>query len=257
LEAVVDTDGEAGEGNSSGGEPEAQSESRHAVMKAPYMSYAGFKALVEKLIADGIPGRFDKSYFGNISGSLVAQTRGTLRHFDLIDDEQHPTDLLRQLIESDEQSRKALQKQMFLEKYPDALALSENATNGQLADVFRGRGLNGATVTKAINFYLGMAQDVDVALSPHFKKGRVVVVPSGSRKRRATKAPQKTGIAPVPMPPVTSKEVQRAKYVEMLMTIAAKSDGEMPSADLLDRIERALGYEEPDDTPASAPKDPP
>lgn len=237
-----------------GADDAAPTESRSSVTTAPYMSYTGFKNLLEKLGEDGVPGRFDKSYFGNISGSLVAQTRQTLRYFELIDDEQHPQDVLKQLVNADETGRKQILLAMFNEKYPDALALSPNATSGQLSEVFRERGLSGATVVKAMNFFLGMADEVGVTLSPHFKKGRVSAASNGSRRKRAPKAPAQTvqpPSIPPPATPVTSKEAQRAKYVDMLMTIAAKSEGEMPSQELLDRIERAIGLDtgEPQEAP--------
>lgn len=217
---------------------------------APYMSYKGFQNYLTKFAEEGLPGRFDGSYFGNASGSLVAQTRGTLRYLDLIDEDKHPTDLLKTIVEADESERKQYLKMIFEEKYADALALSKNATAGQLADVFRQRNLSGATVQKAITFFLGMAEDLGVELSPHFKKGRAVASNGGTRKRRAAKTTQPT---PTVTPHVvehkpTSVEAQKAAYVNMLMELAKKDDAEssMQQA-LLDRIEKALGIGVPGD----------
>lgn len=211
---------------------------------APYMSYKGFQNYLTRFSEEGLPGRFDGSYFGNQSGSIVAQTRGTLRYLDLIDDDKHPTDTLKTLVESDESERKQYLKMIFEEKYADALALSKNATAGQLADVFRERGLSGATVQKAITFFLGMAEDVGVELSPHFKKGRSVASNGGTRKRRATKTAQPTpqSTPHVEPPKPTSVEAQKAAYVNMLMDLAKKDNAETSTQQaLLDRIEKALG----------------
>lgn len=217
---------------------------------APYMSYKGFQNFLTRFAEEGLPGRFDSSYFGNASGSLVAQVRGTLRYLDLIDDDKHPTDTLKTIVDANEEDRKQYLKMIFEAKYSDALALSPNATAGQLADVFRNRGLSGATVQKAITFFLGMAEDLGVELSPHFKKGRAVASNGATRKRRTPKA---TTPPPTPTPhPVehkaTSVEAQKAAYVNMLMELATKdeADSNVQQA-LLDRIEKALGIGLPSD----------
>jgi len=209
---------------------------------APYMSYKGFQNYLTRFSEEGLPGRFDGSYFGNASGSLVAQVRGTLRYLDLIDEDKHPTDLLKTIVDADEGELKQYLKMIFEEKYANALGLSKNATAGQLADVFRDRGLSGATVQKAITFFLGMAEDVGVELSPHFKKGRVSAGNGTTRRRRTTKAepaPQPTAV--VHHKPTPEAE-QKAKYIDMLMELAKKDGTDVGAQkDLLDRIEKALG----------------
>lgn len=212
---------------------------------APYMSYKGFQNYLARFAEEGLPGRFDGSYFGNASGSLVAQVRGTLRYLELIDEDKHPTDLLKTLAEAEEAERKQYLKMIFEEKYADALALSKNATAGQLAEVFRNRGLSGATVQKAITFFLGMAEDVGVELSPHFKKGRVAASNGSTRRRRSSKpAAEPIPVAQplVQQPRVSTEAEQKAKYIEMLMELAKRDDADSDFQQaLLDRIEKALG----------------
>lgn len=212
---------------------------RGAPASAPYMSYRGFKGFLEKFAEpNGLPARLDKSYFNGASGSLVAQVRGTLKYFDLIDDAYEPTDMLREIINAAEADQRDFLKMIFEEKYADALALNKNATAGQLAEVFRTRGISGATVQKAISFFLSMAEDVGVEVSSHFRTGRAVST-STPRKRAAKKTAVKDVAPPAPPAPrVTSAEAQKAKYIDMLMELASK--GDTPQADLLDRIERAL-----------------
>ncbi|PKQ30735.1 MAG: hypothetical protein CVT62_12355 [Actinobacteria bacterium HGW-Actinobacteria-2] len=221
-----------------------RSEAKQTVPGAPYMSYKGFRNFLANLAANGMPDRFDGSYFGNVSGSLVAQIRGALRYLDLIDDDKRPTDLLKDLVEQDEQSQNDLLRMIFDEKYSDALALSASATSGQLAEVFRQRGLTGATVEKAIAFFLGMATDLGVELSPHYRRGRAVASSTGASKRRRGKvAPQ--GGDQSDNPPLVTVDAQKAAYVEMLMELAKKEGGEgAAQAGLLDRIEKALGIGE-------------
>lgn len=227
------------------GVAQAPEEGKQKSPGAPYMSYRGFQNYLTRFAEEGLPGRFDGSYFGNQSGSLVAQTRGALRYLDLIDDDKHPTELLKTIVEADEDDRRQYLKMIFDEKYADVLALSKNATAGQLAEVFRERGLSGATVQKAISFFVGMAEDLGIELSPHFKKGRAVAASGSSRKRRATKSPATPASAPTQHslePKLTSVEAQKAAYVNMLMDLAKQdhAEGDTQQA-LLDRIEKALG----------------
>lgn len=221
----------------------------------PYMSYRGLLNLLDRLETDGVPQVFDRSFFGQQSGSLTAQTRVTLKFFDLIDEEKRPTDVLRTLVADEEVSRKTALRAMAEERYADVAQLGHDATHGQLQDAFKSRGLTGATVQKAIGFYLALAEDVGMEVSPHFHRRRVVIVTGNgtrrtTRKRKAKEEPA----ADVPVrtlpPTVTSMETKKSAYIDMLMTLAQKSEEAVP-AELLDRIERALGF--PGTEPAGGP----
>ncbi|MHA6694271.1 hypothetical protein [Homoserinimonas sp. A520] len=212
---------------------------------APYMSYKGLINLITRLYENGVPDVFDKSYFGNQSGSLTAQIRTTLKILDLIDGSHVPTPLLRSLVEAGPDRRKEHLIEIAKQEFSDVLALGQNATAGQLAGVFRSRGLSGATVSKAISFYLGMCEDLAIPISPHFKKGRSALTSSsnGSRKRRSSRtqdpAPQVAPIVANPPVTATTIEAQRAAYVEMLMKLASSTEAGLQEG-ILDRIERAL-----------------
>lgn len=223
-----------------------EAEPRQQAASAPYMSYKGFKNYLVKFQTEGLPARFDGSYFGNVSGSIVAQVRGTLRYFDLIDDDRVPTAALQAIADASEADIATMMKAVFEAKYADCLALAQNATYDQLADVLRDRGLSGATVRKAVTFFIGMADDMGVPYSPHFKKARTSSG-NGTTRRRTKKV---TEPVPAPAPPVQQKEQDnssealRAKYINLLMTkVEQAGDGQL-DADLLNRIERALGFEE-------------
>lgn len=214
---------------------------------APYMSYRGLINLLNKLKASGLPSVFDKSYFGNQSGSLTAQIRSTLKSLGLISDDYAPTAQLMALVEADETDRKALLAHIARSKYGDALALGENATAGQLISVFRARGLSGATVDKAISFYLAMLDDVGIPVSPHFK-GRVSASNATPRKTKPPRAPAERSsemnlpgeaAIEIAQAKTSTKEKQRADYVDMLMKLAESADGDAQE-NLLNRIERAL-----------------
>lgn len=54
--------------------------------------------LLDTLRESDLPAQFDRSYFGAASSGLIAQTRGTLRFLDLIDDDYRPTPQLAELL---------------------------------------------------------------------------------------------------------------------------------------------------------------
>lgn len=208
------------------------------------MSYKGLMNLFTKFYDNGVPAVFDKSYFGNQSGSLTAQIRTTLRILNLIDEKYAPTPLLHSIVKDGPDARKTRFLEIANQEFSDVLSLGQSATAGQLAGVFKNRGLSGATVDKAISFYLGMASDLGIAISPHFKKGRSAVASSANGARRRKRQNQTSEEQPPPDPPPlhpasTTKESQRAAYVEMLMKLASSQESQI-SEGLLDRIERVL-----------------
>jgi hypothetical protein len=222
---------------------------------APYSSFASFIRLLDRLKEDGVPQLFDGSFFGQQSGSLVAQTRGTLRFFGLIKENKQPTDKLHELVAADDEGRIKILRELGEEKYASALALGTNATTGQLSEVFRAMGLTGNSVVRAITFYVSYAERVGLPLSPFFKKGKVSTPNGGSPRRtsRRRKPAVEAGQAPtVTSTPTTSIEAKKAAYIDMLMDFAKKSE-QPPDAEFLDRIERVLGYDVPQEKAASPP----
>lgn len=228
---------------------------------APYMSFQGFVNLLNKLKDDGVPSVFDGSFFGALSGSLVAQTRGTLRFLDLIDESKRPTASLEPLANAADDERRQMLRSLAESKYADVLALSPNATQGQLAEVFRTRGLSGQTIPKAIAFYTGLAEYVGLPMSPYFKKGRPVSsggsgVGTVRRSSRRRKSPDTiSGALTVEQPALPSLDVKKSAYIDLLMKLVQDETSPDGQKDLLDRLERALGYESPP-TAAKEPQTP-
>jgi len=223
---------------------------------APYMSFQGFLNLLDRLHQDGVPQVFDKSFFGQRSGSLVAQTRGTLRFLDLMGEDKRPTPHLVQMASAEDQERIEILRELARSKYGDAIALGTDATYGQLAETFRASGLTGTTLRKAVTFYVGLAEHVGIPISPYFKQGvpRLAVSSSSAprrpaRRRRGTTQPAETAPAPLPPDPPSIESKQFA-YIDLLMKLVeANPENGEAQKDLLDRLELALGYKASSETP--------
>jgi hypothetical protein len=229
-----------------------------------YSSLASLRTLLDTLHENGLPATFDRSFFGGYSGGLIAQTRGTLRFFELIDETNRPTDQLRQLVDADEPGRKAILRRLAEERYPDEIQLSEQSgTHGQLLALMRERGLSGATADKAASFFMHLADYTELPISQYYRQRRSTSAANGPRpngRRRAgggrTGRPASQAEVPAALPPNNTLDVKRSAYVDLLMKLADREDGEMPPEELLDRIERALGYQEEVDKPMGKVEEP-
>jgi hypothetical protein len=163
----------------------------------------------------------------------------TLKSLGLVGENFSVSDRLRRLIVADVKDRPAIIREILEEKYPAAMKLAEeNGTTKQLEDTFEP--LAGDTLRKAMTFYLHAAKFAQAPTSSFFK------VPSGftalrAKQRKAAASGNGSAAAPfAPAPTVTSDP--KAAYLHMLMEKAKTS--ETLDNDLLNRIERLLGFEE-------------
>jgi len=110
--------------------------------------------------------------------------------------------------------------------------------------VFKERGLTGATAQKAATFYVHLAQHVGLPVSLYFTQGRAASSGNGPT-RRAVRRRTRSAVLEAETAPRESVETldkKRSAYIDLLMKLADRTDGELPPPELLDRIERALGY---------------
>lgn len=228
---------------------DAEAADKAAAVGVPYMSFPSFRSYLDRFRDQGLPAVLDRSFFGNQSGSLTAQVRGTMKALGLIDEQYRPTSLLEELAAADDDTRQRMLRDLTLSKYEDALHLGMKATSGQLAEVFRARGINGATIQKAITFYLALTEYVGIETSPFLKTTRAKPSGNGGRRtgRKRPAAPE-----PAPTPVISAKpsmeEQKKSAYIDLLMELAKGESQDIDRKDLLNRIERAIGMP---DSPAS------
>ena len=162
----------------------------------PYISYRTFHNFVERL-QQGIPSRIDRSYWGEmVSGSNGTQLMSALRFLGLIDASGSPTSRLRQLVSARGEQRPEVLKQITSEAFGFLLhgpLDCQTATYAQMEEVFHNTfELADSVSRKCVKFFVALAGDADVPLSPFItKKVRSMHGSAGTKpavKRRGTKA---------------------------------------------------------------------
>ncbi|MBI3048061.1 MAG: DUF5343 domain-containing protein [Acidobacteria bacterium] len=146
----------------------------------PYLSYRTFATFVEGLKV-GLPARIDRSVMKTLSGANQSWLMGALRYLKLIADDGIPTDRLRRLVNSEGTDRqKQLQevaKGAYGFLFRDSFHL-QTATPRQLDEAFTKAGPSGDTVRRCVTFFVALAKEAGLPLSPHIEKS--------SRASRAT-----------------------------------------------------------------------
>ena len=156
----------------------------------PYTSFMTLMNTIERMADEGgVPSRVDRSYLSNMPGSVRATFITSLKAMGLIGDDLRPSSKLVELVEADGDGRKTTMLDMVHERYPEPLSLGKMATQSQLEEVFRGYGVSGSTLRKAIGFFLHAARYAGVPLSPHFKLPKRT--PEASRVRPVKAVPQR------------------------------------------------------------------
>lgn len=163
----------------------------------PYIAFKTLLDLVGRMADDGLPTRVDGSYLESYAGGYRPTVIGNLQTLRLLNTANEPTELLKQLVEADEDRRKQLVGTILRDTYPDVLALPQNSTQQQFLDAFGRMGAQGDTKRKAVGFFLKAAVYAGVPT------GRLWKTPASSASgasRRKTKTPPPAD-PPAQLPP--------------------------------------------------------
>ena len=135
----------------------------------PYVSYRTFWNFLDGLQA-AVPARVDRSFWGDkLSGSTGGQLIAALKYLKMIDGNGVPTLRLKQIVLTKGAQRASLLKQLTQEAYPFFLTELEpaNATYSQMEEKLKEHFQIAPDVgRKCIKFYIGLAQDGAISLSP-------------------------------------------------------------------------------------------
>jgi hypothetical protein len=187
----------------------------------PYISFSQLENVLERMRNEGVPARVDRSYLGSWSGSAQGQFLKAARSLDLLDGIGRPTDVLKRLVREPD-ARPQIIGDLLREKYPEAIALGQDATQAQLDEVFRNYpGISGSTTRKAITFFLHAAKFSGIPVSPFFKAARAS---SGGGVRRTTRRTKpEASVAP---PPIVEPKRDLPPFMKALVSkIPSEAEG--------------------------------
>ncbi len=146
-----------------------ENEKRAKKTLPPYVTYKTFKNFIQGLKV-GIPSRIDKSLMSTMAGVIQSQMIATLTFLNLIDVHGKPSDKLVNLVNSEGNERLKILKDILHSSYKpifiDGFDLN-TSTSKHLEEQFVKAGTSGDTTRKCLVFFIGMAKDAEIALSPH------------------------------------------------------------------------------------------
>ncbi|MBN1367410.1 MAG: DUF5343 domain-containing protein [Dehalococcoidales bacterium] len=168
----------------------------------PYVSYHTFKTFVDGLRP--IPSRFDHSFWGKrFSGTTRSQLTAAMLFLGLINIEGVPTNRLKLLADAKDVKKSDLLKQTCTEAFDflfNGSFDSQTATPAQLQQVFHNNfQISNSVSRKCIKFFVDMANDAGISLSPFITKqyraysnpaSKTSIKKSSSKPARNTLVPQ-------------------------------------------------------------------
>ena len=178
----------------------------------PYVAYSTWQRMLEELRVN-IPSRIDTSYFEHLklSGSTRSMLKGALVFLGLITSDGTPAAELRQLVHSEGGERKAVLGQVVRQAYGPFFAELdlEHITMGQMREYLRSRGATGDIGRKCLSFFLSIAADAGMSLSPHLANAK-----RGRRPKAAAAKITRKQIPPAPpaKPPLVWEELLLKKF---------------------------------------------
>jgi hypothetical protein len=139
----------------------------------PYSSYKTFGTFLERLGPD-LPNRVDRSVLGHMSGANQYQLLAALRYLRLVSQAGVVTERLRDLVKADGASRQDILRRLITEAYPflfEGFDL-KRATMHEIEVRFAAAGASGDTIRRCVSFFLGVARDCGIQLSPFLEQAR-------------------------------------------------------------------------------------
>ena len=202
-----------------GGSPEQGK----SVRTPPYTSYRTFKTLIEDLHEHGVPTRIDRSVLTRFSGVVGTQLMHALRFLGLVDDQAHPTQRLKELVDAHGGRWPERLLELLRREYAPIFAIDlETATPSHFNETFRKAfPAADAVVQKCVTFFLYAASDAGVKISGRVLKGRKPRPLTPLRKKAAKPAfahpPIKEIELGTPQPRSATPHIEDRKPSELLL----------------------------------------
>jgi hypothetical protein len=139
------------------------------VFRPPYVTYATWARVLDD-VGERKPTRIDSSYYRELglSDSTGVTVKAALSFLGLVDRDTIPTEKLLELASSEGDDRQRLIKHIVEESYTSIVGGIdlEHATMGHLLAAFADAGARGNVGQKCVTFFLALAKDAGMALSP-------------------------------------------------------------------------------------------
>jgi hypothetical protein len=151
--------------------------------------YVSFRTLLNffDLLSRGVPSQVDRSVMPSFAGAVQNQIMTALKFLKLTNDKGMVHERLRTLAERPERRRELL-RTILEERYQRIFALDLTRVSPiQLEEAFRGYGIAGETLSRAVRFFLAAAEFAGVPLSPLLRVRRRMA-PRKSRREQIEEA---------------------------------------------------------------------
>ena len=200
--------------------PGGRSEQAKSRNTPPYTSYRTFTTFIEDLREGGLPSRIDRSVLMRFSGVVGTQLMHALRFLGLIEENGHPTQRLRELVNAHGAGHwpeKVLE--LLREAYAPMFAIDlETATPSHFNETFRKAfPAADAVVQKCVTFFLYAASDAGMKISGRVLKGRKPRSPTPRRKQAFAQAAPREFEAGPSRPQTNVSPIEGKKPSEVLL----------------------------------------
>lgn len=212
--------------------------------KAPYAPVSAVMLMIELFREKSIPLPITAAaiHRAGVEESLARRTLATMKQLDLLDDDGNPTATFQKIKVAGPDKYQAVLQEWLQEAYKPIFTYCEPADTEKVSTQFRHYEPTGMR-NRMVTLFLGLCAAAGlIEKMPAMPRTRVA---KGTTPRQPPKAKHvasklerdRTRVEPPQPDPATQASIDR--YADMLMKKAESMDE--PPADLLDRIERALG----------------
>lgn len=137
----------------------------------------------------------DRSLMTSFSGSSQNELIAGLKFLKMIDDKSAPLPVYEKYVRATKDERKTLLAQLLRDAYPFVFNAPpfniERATTHTTAEVFRGQGINGSTLSRAIAFFLAAAKEAGIKVGTTIKAPPLVKSPKPKKEaKQGSTAPE-------------------------------------------------------------------
>jgi len=141
----------------------------------PYIAYRTFRNFLYQLEQRGLPARIDRSVMSQKSGTVQSRLLLALNYLGLITSRGRPTERFRKLVTASENVRRNVLKEIIISSYEflfnNKIDIAD-ASSSQVEEIFHRTGSSGETLRRSISFFLSLAKEAGIPVSPYIKPHR-------------------------------------------------------------------------------------